>query len=445
MLRTIIKREIQEYLRSSKFLIGFLITVILITISTIININDYKQRNKDYLAAQKDLTGDRFYVRVFRQPEVLSTLVQGKDRKLGNRIQMTYLNLPYRTSGYMGSFSSQHHRFMAGFAAIDFAFVVRVVLSLMVIFLAYNAISEEKFRGTLKLMLANRLPRDQLLLGKFSGGLIVIIVSLLIATILSVVIMLIHPAISLGKAEWVRIVLMFGISILYLICFYTLTIFISTVINRPAISMLILLQIWIFLIIIYPNLGVIVAEHFYKLPTEQEIGQQKEAAFQPYAEEHKKTQDDFNQAIESGGFPSEELRIKNFELWVKRAQTDHQVDMEFSKKLTGQMKLAQFISIFSPAVLYDQAMQRLARTDMLSFERFIKGAERHWHKFIEWFKLRYTDRSAFRDTKLPEFSYPVETNTKSLIVTLPQVIILFLFSVIFFVLAYVSFLRKDIR
>ena len=36
----------QEYLRSSKIMIGFLITVILITISTIINIDDYKQHNK---------------------------------------------------------------------------------------------------------------------------------------------------------------------------------------------------------------------------------------------------------------------------------------------------------------------------------------------------------------------------------------------------------------
>jgi len=249
----------------------------------------------------------------------------------------------------------------------------------------------------------------------------------------------------LGKADWISILLIFGISIFYLVCFYTLTIFISTVANRPAISMLILLQVWIFLIIIYPNLGVIVAENFYKLPTEQEIWQQKETAFHPYAEEHKKTQDAFDQAVESGGFPSKELRMRNFELWVKRAQTDHQVDMEFSKKLTQQMKLAQVISIFSPAVLYDQAVQRLARTDILSFEKFIEGAERHWQKFIEWFKLRYTDRSAFQEAKLPEFSFAAETNTKSLAATLPQVLILFLFSVILFVLAYVSFLRKDVR
>jgi hypothetical protein len=317
------------------------------------------------------MTGDRFYTQVFRQPEVLSTLVQGKDRKLGNRLQMTYLDLPYRNSGYMGDFTSQHHRFMAGFAAIDFAFVIRIVLSLMVVFLAYNAISEEKFQGTLKLMLANRLPRDQLLWGKFLGGLIVIIVLLLIATILSVVIMLIHPVISLGKAEWIRILLMFSISILYLISFYTLTIFVSTLVNRPAIAMLILLQVWVFLIIIYPNLDVITAENFYKHPTEQEIGIQKVAAFQPYENEYKKVREEFHNAIVSSGRPNEENSKPNFELSAKQAELDHQVDMEFSNDLNRQMKLAQYIAILSPAVLYDKVIQRLARTDMTSFERFI--------------------------------------------------------------------------
>ena len=44
MLVVVIKREIFEYLKSSKFLIGLLLTVILISLSTVINIGDYQQR-----------------------------------------------------------------------------------------------------------------------------------------------------------------------------------------------------------------------------------------------------------------------------------------------------------------------------------------------------------------------------------------------------------------
>lgn len=445
MLGTIIKREMLEYLKSSKFLIGLSITVILITISTIINIQDFKTRQQDYLDAQRELTKERRRVRVFRVPQVLSTLVQGKDRKLGNRIEMTYYHIPSRTSGYMGEYKSKHHRYMAGFAAVDFAFVVRVVLSLMVIFFAYNAISEEKFNGTLKLVLANRMPRDQLLLGKFAGGLFVVIGSLLLSSILSVLIMLFHPAISLGNSEWIRILMLLGISALYLICFYTLSLFVSVVVSRPAIALLVLLQIWVFLIIIYPNLGVIAAENFYKLPSSQEIAQRKVAAFQPYQEEYRKNREAFSSAIQSGGMPSDEVSKRNFELTSLRAELGHQVDKEFNNRLTQQMSLAQTISILSPAVVYDQVANRYARTDMNEYERFMDGIFRHWQKVLERQELRYKDIQAWRKAELPEFSYQPETMANSFVDTLPLCIILFLFSLIFFTLAYVGFLRKDVR
>ena len=47
MLRTIIKREILEYLKSAKFLIGIGVTLILATGSTIINVQDYKLRKQE--------------------------------------------------------------------------------------------------------------------------------------------------------------------------------------------------------------------------------------------------------------------------------------------------------------------------------------------------------------------------------------------------------------
>lgn len=445
MITTIIKREILEYLKSAKFLIGLSITVILITISTIINIQDFKLRQQDYLDAKREMTGDTFYIRVFRQPQVLSTLVQGKDRKLGNRAQFTYLDIPYRTSGYMGQYTSQHHRYLAGFASVDFAFVVRVVLSLMVIFLAYNSISEEKTHGTLKLMLANRLPRDQLLLGKFIGGLLVVLGSLLISAIISLLIMLFHPAISVAGSDWGRILGLLGMSALYLICFYTLSLFVSVIVNRPSISLMVLLQVWIFLIIIYPNLGVIAAEKLYRLPSQQEIGQQKKAAFQPYEEEFKKVREEFHNLVAKRENVPKEISLKNVELNAIRAEKEYQVDTEFSKKLTRQMELAQTISILSPAVVYDQAASRLARTGLAEHERFIDGVYNHWQKHVELTKLWRIDREALRKKKLPEFTYPSETTAQSFVATLPQWLILIAFSIIFFALAYTAFLKKDVR
>jgi ABC-type transport system involved in multi-copper enzyme maturation permease subunit len=445
MLKTIIKREILEYLKSSKFIIGLGIAVVLMSLSTFINIQDFNKRHQDYVNAREELGKDTFYVKVFRPPQILSVLVQGKDRKLGNSLTMTYLNLPARASGYMGEYKSKHHLFMAGFSAVDFSFLVRVVLSLMVIFLAYNTISEEKTLGTLKQVLANRLPRDQVLLGKFIGGMLVVIGSLVISAVVSMLIMLVHPFVFLNLSDWLRILVLIGLSILYLMCFYTLSLFVSVVVNRPPVALLVLLQIWIFLIIILPNMGVLIARNTYILPSEKEIAQQKAAAFQPYEKEFKEVREAFGAAVSSAQPTPPELGARNVELWGIKAGLNHQVDKDFSRRLTNQMNLAQNLSIFSPAAVYTSAVNRLARTGLDEHERFMEGVFRHWQSLIERMKLRYKDLKAYRSATLPEFNFPSESLSQSFLATLPQWIILSLFSLIFFVLAYVKFLKKDVR
>jgi len=442
MLRTIILREILEYLKSTKFIIGLVLTVVLITMSTFINISDYQQRQQDYHDAQKE--GEKaFRYDVFREPEVLSTLVQGKDRILGNKLTFSYMNIPMRTSGYMGYFS-QHESFFSGFSSVDFAFVVRVVLSLLVIFLAYNSISEEKTGGTLKLTLSNRLPRDQLLLGKFLGGLFVILGSLTLASLIAVLILVFHPAVQVTGSVLLRIICMFGASVLYLVCFYTITLFVSVAVNRPAISLMILLQIWIFLIVIYPNLSVILSKQWVKLPSAEEIAEQKRAATQPDEEEFQRIRDAFNKMVYSGE-RNAQVTLQNIEINAKLTELRHQVDMAYSNRLTQQVRTAQTLSLLSPAVLYDMVMQRFSKTNIEEYDNFLKGVKEAWNTYIRFFKLRYTDIEAYRNETRPEFEYPSESMGRNFTATLPQWIILFLFSVLFFTLGYVNFIRKDVR
>jgi ABC-2 type transport system permease protein len=117
--------------------------------------------------------------------------------------------LPPKTTGYMGEGRSQHHRYVAGFASIDYAFIVRIILSLLVIFLSYNTVAGEKTMGTLRLVCTNRMPKHSVLLGKFIGGLIVILLTLVVATLCMLLILIFNPSVSLGAAEWTRILSIF--------------------------------------------------------------------------------------------------------------------------------------------------------------------------------------------------------------------------------------------
>lgn len=444
MLKTIIKREILEYLKSAKFLIGLGITLALAAGSTVLNVQDYKARLQDYQSATQEMKSDFFYQHLYRPPQVLSTLIQGKDRKLGNSITVTYLNIPSTTSGYMGEGQSQRQRLLSGFTAVDFAFVVRVVLSLMVIFIAYNAVSEEKSAGTLKLILSNRVPKDQLLLGKLLGGWFVIMGSLAIATLVSLVLVLSHSFIAFGAGEWTRFFAFIGLSALYLTVFYALSLFVSVLVDRPSISLMILLQAWVFLIVIYPNLGVIAAENFFKLPTAQQIEQKKAAAFQPYEAEFKKVEDTFNQGVRKGEV-SKEVSIRSIELWATKADLNHQVDEEYGRKLTAQTNLARAISSLSPAVLFDQAAERFGRTGMAEYERFMAEVYRYWQQHVKRSKLMYTDREAYKKAPPIGFNVPVESAADALATTWLDWLLLAFFGLALFALAYTAFLKKDVR
>jgi ABC-type transport system involved in multi-copper enzyme maturation permease subunit len=445
MLKTIIGREVLEYLKSAKFLIGLGITLVLAAGSAVINVQDFKQRQQDYQAAVQEMKGDRFYIRLYRPPQVLSTLIQGKDRKLGNSITLTYITLPDRTSGYMGGGQSQHHRFISGFAAVDLAFIVRVVLSLLVVFIAYNAVSEEKAAGTLKLVLSNRVPRDRLLLGKFLGGWFVILGSLLVSALVSVIIVLAHSFVAFGAGEWTRLLSFLGLSAVYLTAFYALSLFVSVLTNRPSASLLALLQAWVFLIVIYPNLGVVAASNLVKLPSAEQVARQKESVFQPYEAEQKKVQEAFGQAVNSGQQVPKEVGIRNVELWALRAELGHQVDEEYGRRLTAQAGLARALSALSPAVLFDQAAERYARTGLAEYDRFMREIHRYWQQHVERTKLRYVNYEAAKKAPAIEFRPQVESTADALAATWLPTLLLAFFGLAFFALGHVAFLKKDIR
>ena len=443
MLKAIVQREILEYLMSSKFLIGLCLTVVLVVISTFINIGDYQQRQQDFLDAKEGLKKQRISVKIVREPQILSTLVQGRDRELGSLIDISYLYLPIQTSGYIGEYASKHHRYVCGFASVDFAFVVRVVLSLMVIFLAYNSISEERTQGTLKLALANPLPRGQLLFGKLLGGLFVVLGSLTIATLIAVFVMVLHPAISLDRELSLRILAMWGVSALYLGTFFTLSLMVSTIFNRPSVALLVLLQIWIVVIVIYPNLSVILSQHLMGLPGSEELEDRQRALFESYEQEYDKAWEAFSKMVDLGQ-RDQEIGRKWFEVCSQRTELFHRIDSEYSQQLTRQRHLAENMGLLSPSVLYNSVMQRLAGTDIREFDDFMEGVERLWHKYLELWALLYKDREAYQKSKHPEFAYTTQSAADCIVQTLPQWILLFLLSAAFFVVAHAVFMRKNV-
>jgi ABC-type transport system involved in multi-copper enzyme maturation permease subunit len=439
MIGTIAKREILEYLKSAKFLIGLLIALAIAVGSTVINVQDYATRHQNYLDAQKELKLNSFEVTVFRKPQVLSTLVQGKDRDFGDMAKFSVMEAPTRLRGYMDVRKPKSESLIR-FSAVDFAFLVRVIMSLLVIFLAYDSVSEEKANGTLKLAMANALPRDTYLLGKLLSGLAVVLGSLAVAATSVLLIMAIQPALSLTGAEVVRAVAILGASALYLSVFYALGLFVSVKTNRPVVSLMVLLQVWIFLVIIYPNLSVVAAENLHPLPSEETLRQQRSAI-------HAKYQAEIEAANAGLGkeAPTKDDRYRFYETWSKLAAEDAKLDQDLGRRQTQQLRTAELLSLLSPAALYDQAVNRISRTDVRTYDRFMDGVYRMWEKIVARSKLSATDPDAAKKTPRPELEPIPDSPGETLASLWPQGVLLVFMALAFFALAYTDFLRKDLR
>jgi len=169
MIWTIAQKQFLENLKTLKFSIFLIFSVILVLLTTFISIRNYENRLTEHLNVEKYQREKKSEDKINREPEVLSILARGTDRRMGNSIRIDYGNAPFKASSHIGHFS-QRMRFMSEFSDIDFAFIVQVIFSLLAIILVYDTISGERAHGQLRLILSNSVPRANLLLGKFIGN-----------------------------------------------------------------------------------------------------------------------------------------------------------------------------------------------------------------------------------------------------------------------------------
>jgi ABC-2 type transport system permease protein len=431
MWRAILKREILEYIKSTKFLIGLVVALGLVGLSTFINTADYVQRHQDFLDAHHTrLPLEGFGHRIaYRKPQILGILVQGKDRELGDQVMGQSDAVSTKPMGFMG-YWSQNQRFMSGFAAIDFAFVVRVVMSLLVIFLAYDCVSQERVQGTLKLAMANSLSRGEFLWGKFLGGLVVLLGMLTVAVLVAALILVLHPDVRADGGVLASVGVLWALSALYLSVFFGLSVMLSTWLRSPATSLLVLLQIWIVLLVIWPHAGILLAQKVMAIPNSRELDERKHVLMSDFAQEYRAAHPE----------PADPNEKKDYERRMRRRRGElcRQVGFDYSRQLTRQVRLAHNLALLSPAVLYDRVAQRLARTDSEEYDRFVREAERFW---VEHYWNEDNDRG--RDEP-PEFAYQGQSFGAVLEPTVSCWAILFLLGAACFAGAHTIFMKRDI-
>ena len=275
MIGIVFKKEMLSHLLSQRFAACTVLAVVLIIANGVLTSQTYVHKKASYLtqrAAEETKLHEITYYsalgrdwlvstksgfkpkaapRALRAPRPLAVFAQGAERQAGQAVKVMLFNVPYQAEE-VSPFQSSNP-YLAIFAFFDMVYIFQLVLGLLAVLIASEAISGEKEDGTLRLMLTTNASRAQVLAGKVLAGLTTLAIPTALGFILLTILLLGTENIEVGGGEWVRVGLLFALSLLYLLVFYLIGLVISCVTHRSATSLIYALFAWALLAIVLPN------------------------------------------------------------------------------------------------------------------------------------------------------------------------------------------------
>ena len=478
-----------------KFAVGTILCMVLMAVFVPILAKDYQRRLEDYnenvAANEAELRKVKVYKNitptVYRPPNVLSVFGEGLEKQLGKSTMIALGGISEISAASTGG-----NPFLSIFPTLDVTLILKVVMSILALLVAYNTISGEREQGTLKLILSGVVARYQVLLGKLLAGLVTLIIPVTGAFIVGLLILQFFPMVSLAGADWIRIVLMYLASLIFISAMYNIGLLFSCLMRRASISLVLGLFVWVVIAVVIPNASVYLAN--YLRPTEAE--EKIDAQVRALSEERNNKIGDLTKTLRTGGNQGmamgafrgifivycEKALMDDYKkkytlsepVKIKYADKIFEVQQQYLGGLMKQKHLARTIAQISPITLYESSMSALAGTDLASFEHFRSRVKLHTNEVIEYIRSK-TDNfslpSYFTQIKeedyeegkkwdyhkileqtsplnlqdLPRFSCGPEGLIKVLPRVTTHILLLVFINALFFTLSFVAFLKYDVR
>ena len=506
MFLTLIRREILAHFLTSRFFVVMFICLVLVVISSIVLIGDYQRRLADYNASAQThrdeaihveeearvysflMTGGNSALHANRPPNPLSMFNAGMAAGLGNVVTVHYDFIP---TLWDLKFHGSDNPFLDLFSSIDLVSVFQVILSLLAVLLAYDAIAAEREGGTLRLMMTASVSRGCILLAKYTGAMACLIVPLLTSLLLVGVLFMTSGTTAFSGGDWLRIVGIVLTSIIYLSGFYLIGLLISTATRRTATALMLSMFVWVVLLI-YPALSVFTVRQFGEPEATLKSAFEE---IQQFWDGCRKACDDFRVDadlgtgtmfdIDYGGsiisqrdaldanmllrYWSEAYGMHHVASKIPQLQAYFQFSVPlqirtaertwrarqraFDRTLRRQAQIAKNMVRFSPTTMYYLATEALAGTDLREIQHFIAAAQQYRETVIDYLQEKDAfsseqwfiwDKKEVRWEDLPEFSYSPLTVASGVKHALADVVLLSLLNVVLFLAAFLIFIRQEV-
>jgi len=457
MIRQLTAKEILTNLLSWRLSFAFFILLPLVVISVYVLCNDYAQRQRDYdekVALHKQAAATES-IRVDRPPSPLMALIGGATVTTGNTIHLLYYDAPRIEGGF------DHTPIFYIFSRTDYVFIIGVVMSLLALLFSYDAISGERERGTLRLVLSNAVPRDIVLVSKWLGGYLSAFFPTATALLLGIFVFTRYPSIKLTATDWWVLLLLLLTAWIYLAIFFSLGVFISATSPTTGNSAIRCLFLWLLIVLIIPNVAPHIARRFVPIPSVQEMERKYDRIVADTAEKRYKDHVAANERL-GNTKPVGQDEAKRISRRVRKSivEIDHfhltrkrdalrQIANTYNNRLQRQIRLSKILSSCSPYAVFTNVATTLANTGGSSQMAFLKMARQYEddyfdERYREALEIRWEIRRHHRVYKPTPFRLTVPNLRERMRQCLSSMGLLVFFGIFFFMTSYLMFLRRPV-
>jgi ABC-type transport system involved in multi-copper enzyme maturation permease subunit len=370
-MKTIISKELLEHLRSVQFAVLLAASILLFAVNGLVFVQQYTRLHAEYRlhVTQEEQHPSTIGTSLFRSPSPLLFMAEGGEksapRGYGLGPKLTLSPFPAGTVNFK----------MPDIPELDWSFVIKIVFSLYVILLGFEAVSGEKERGTLRLVLSNPVGRLKLLTGKYLAIMASAAIPLVTGLLISLIVIGAFLPAVMGAQNLVRVALFVVLALAYLSLVAFLSLLLSSLIPRSSLVLLVLLAFWIFSAFFIPDTSSIIAQKFSKVPSEYAMAKLLGPTMQ------KEVFNRINKVVEriqKGELKTEkEIREESDRAYGEGQDSVRKLYDDYDNAMLERAALAQRISRASPAALFQYAAEAVSGTGPAAESRFLRDVRNY--------------------------------------------------------------------
>ncbi len=347
--------------------------------------------------------------------------------------------------------------FLKRYDELSWSFVTALIVSFIALLFTFDAVSGEKESKTLTLSLANPVSRGTLLVGKLASAVLSVMAIVVAGCLTGLIIIIVLGPAGLTSALAGEVLGFLAVTALLAATFAAFGLLSSVIAPSSNVSLLLALAFWLAFAVIVPNSSVFVAKNLFPIESSEAVQKRINAAF----DDLDKNAPPGSWMMNSGNpfLPQHELRAN---LQMKRLRAEKGIRDAYYQTMFRQFERTRFVTAFSPVSLFEVLTEAVAgggylrfrkawddmhvyQGQLLSFFKALDAADKdspHWYNPNENVS---TTRKAVAFERVPQFEERPLALAGRALPGLKYLIINVFMAGAVFLLAFVGFVRYDVR